>query len=128
MKAATFDVGTTPKPFFFWKYHGICRRAYGLFCSLSGRGTTRAEDAQGTPTQSHISPSILVYEDESRRCSRDTYPGSYITKYTSIRRLNHIMHTSPIEVRGSRLRGQQMPSPRPWKTPPATCGVTTGQP
>ena len=28
----------------------------------SGRGTTRAEDAQGTPTQSQISPSILVYE------------------------------------------------------------------
>ena len=28
-----------------------------------GMGTTRAEDAQGTPTQSHISPSILVYED-----------------------------------------------------------------
>jgi len=27
-------------------------------------GTTRAEDAQGTPTQSHITPSILVYEDE----------------------------------------------------------------
>ena len=31
---------------------------------LSGRITTRAEDAQGTPTQSHISPSILVYEDK----------------------------------------------------------------
>ena len=31
---------------------------------LSGRGTTIAEDAQGTPTQSHISPSILVYEDQ----------------------------------------------------------------
>jgi len=29
----------------------------------SGRGAERAEDAQGTPTQSHISPSILVYED-----------------------------------------------------------------
>ena len=28
-----------------------------------GRGTTRAEDAQGTPTQTHISPSILVYEE-----------------------------------------------------------------
>jgi len=28
-----------------------------------GRGTTRTEDAQGTPTQSHISPSILVYEE-----------------------------------------------------------------
>ena len=25
-------------------------------------GTTRAEESQGTPTQSHISPSILVYE------------------------------------------------------------------
>ena len=30
----------------------------------SGRGTTtRAEDAQGTPNQSHTSPSIRVYED-----------------------------------------------------------------
>ena len=26
------------------------------------RGAARAEDAQGTPTQSHIAPSILVYE------------------------------------------------------------------
>ena len=32
----------------------------------SGRGTTRAEDAQGKPTQSHISPSILVDEDKRR--------------------------------------------------------------
>jgi hypothetical protein len=31
--------------------------------SDSGRGATRVEDAQGTPTQSHISPSILVHED-----------------------------------------------------------------
>ena len=31
----------------------------------SERGTARAEDAQGTPTQSHISPSILVYEDST---------------------------------------------------------------
>ena len=28
----------------------------------SRRGTPRAEDAQGTPTQSHIPPSILVYD------------------------------------------------------------------
>ena len=28
-------------------------------------GAARAEDAQGTPSQSHISPSILVYEDYS---------------------------------------------------------------
>ena len=33
-----------------------------LIDSGSGRGTARAEDAQGAPTQSHISPSILVYE------------------------------------------------------------------
>jgi len=32
---------------------------------LSGRGTTRAEDAQGTPTQRHVSPRILVYEDKN---------------------------------------------------------------
>ena len=30
----------------------------------SESGTTRAEDAQGTPTQSHVSPSILVYEEK----------------------------------------------------------------
>ena len=35
----------------------------GLVGSTDWRGTTRAEDAQGTPTQSHISPNILVYED-----------------------------------------------------------------
>ena len=34
---------------------------------LSGRGAARAEDAQGTPTQSQVSPSILVYEDNLRR-------------------------------------------------------------
>ena len=31
----------------------------------AGRGAARAEDAQGTPTQSHISPSKLVYEDKT---------------------------------------------------------------
>ena len=34
-----------------------------LIVLYAGRGTARAEDAQETPTQSHISPSILVYED-----------------------------------------------------------------
>ena len=29
---------------------------------LSGRGTSRTEDTHGTPTQSHVSPSKLVYE------------------------------------------------------------------
>ena len=33
----------------------------------SGMGAARAEDAEGTPTQSHTSPSILVYEDYKTR-------------------------------------------------------------
>jgi len=32
---------------------------------LVGRGAARAENAHGTPTQSHTSPSILVYEEET---------------------------------------------------------------
>ena len=35
-----------------------------LVGSTDGRGTARVEDAQGTPTQSHVFPSILVCEDE----------------------------------------------------------------
>ena len=40
---------------------------------LVGRGATRAEDAQGTPTQSHISPSILVYKDKRAPLLRRHY-------------------------------------------------------
>ena len=36
-----------------------------------GRGTTRAEDAQGTPTQSHVSASILAYEEDLVKTSVD---------------------------------------------------------
>ena len=35
-----------------------------LVGSTTGRGAARAEVAQGKPTQSHVSPSMLVYEDE----------------------------------------------------------------
>ena len=38
-----------------------------FFCLIdSGRGAARAEDAQETPTQSHISPSILACEEKAR--------------------------------------------------------------
>ena len=37
------------------------------------RGTTRAEDAQGTPTQSHRSPSVLVYEDNPDKAHNETH-------------------------------------------------------
>jgi len=36
-----------------------------LWGFLFGRGAARAEDAQVTPTQSDISPSILVYEENT---------------------------------------------------------------
>ena len=43
---------------------------------LTGRGTTRAEDAQGTPNQSHMSPSILVYEVQLLTTHRSPLTGS----------------------------------------------------
>ena len=52
---------------------------------LSGRGAARAEDAEGTLTQSHISPSMLVYEeksaskDECGRAHERTNPGEYLS-------------------------------------------------
>ena len=55
------------------KEHPVLRSCFHLYWKLdtsprmidpgllgSGRGTTRAEDARGTPNQSHMSPSILV--------------------------------------------------------------------
>ena len=42
----------------------LTRRRTTNSWDLSGRGTMRAEDTHGTPTWSHISPSILVYEDK----------------------------------------------------------------
>ena len=41
----------------------LCIRETCGFWDLSGRGTTRAEDAQGKPTQNNSSQSVLVCED-----------------------------------------------------------------
>ena len=49
----------------------VVRRLFGGYASFSsssfigviGRGTTSAEDAQGKPTQGHISSSIPEYKD-----------------------------------------------------------------
>ena len=38
------------------------------------RGSTRAEDAQGTPSQSHISPSLLEHTKRKRRLWREKVP------------------------------------------------------
>ena len=40
--------------------------------SILGRGAARAEDPQGTHTQSHISPSILVYDVYPLDCSAES--------------------------------------------------------
>jgi len=50
----------------------------------SGRGTTRADDAQGTPTQSHTSPSILVYEDTCTMWSSDAFPVTHTTLFIQV--------------------------------------------
>ena len=47
----------------------------GWLVQRSRRGAARAEDAQGSPTQSHISPSILVYVEK-------TLPGRALTPGT----------------------------------------------
>ena len=36
-----------------------------ILASAFRMGAARAEDAQGTPTRSHISPSMLAYEDKT---------------------------------------------------------------
>ena len=64
----------------------------GVECGLinlafpPGRRGRETQAPAGAPTEVSVLP---LWEGcrESRRCSRDTYLESYITKYTSIRRL-----------------------------------------
>ena len=44
---------------------GLTRRGTTHSREISGRGAARAEDSQGAPAQSHVSPSIQAYEDET---------------------------------------------------------------
>ena len=49
------------------QYHAALENIY-LYADdrlRAGRGTARSEDALGTPIQSHVSPSILLYEDKT---------------------------------------------------------------
>ena len=64
------------------------------FCitQLKAQGPSRTcneskEEEQALASASVLGVAVLEGCCESRRCSRDTYPQSYITKYTSIRRL-----------------------------------------
>ena len=65
-----------------------------------GRVAVRAEVAPGTPTQSHISPSILVYEDKHARFNRRTAlaPGRLQCSLRFVRcraNMAHISQTRP---------------------------------
>jgi len=60
------------------------RQDSGLGFKVPGRGAARAEDAQGTPTQSHISPSILVYEDKGSKRVRRPWPCLGLSLYHSL--------------------------------------------
>ena len=46
------------------RFYGLLPERHGQNLAF-GRGITRAEDAEETPTQSHISSSILVYEEKN---------------------------------------------------------------
>ena len=41
----------------------VMHRKHGRYVSTSEKGAARGEAAQGTTTQSHISPGIIVYDD-----------------------------------------------------------------
>ena len=59
--------GTASQPARGGKVHNLFVEV--IDSDLSGRGATRAEVVQGAPTQSHISPSLLVNEDNDMYAS-----------------------------------------------------------
>ena len=52
----------------------VTRRGTTHSRDLSGRGAARAEDAQGTPTQSQISPIILAFEEQHAKTQQSSCP------------------------------------------------------
>ena len=67
----------------------------------SGRGAARAEVAQGIPTQSHVSPSMLVCEDKSASNPHHVY--SYTKKNPA--RVSHRPCTNEARTDHSRQKG-----------------------
>jgi len=73
----------------------------GVDRDLSGRGAARAEVAQGTPSQSRISPNILVYEDNcSNALGRNRIPDEYSPGIK--RSCTHLGSPIRLESRGTR--------------------------
>ena len=81
--------------------HGV-----SLIDELSGRGTTRLEDAQGTPTQSRTSPSILLYEENNNALVSTKWPWSRAKKSDgSERRTGVTNDLAGLFRNGTTLRG-----------------------
>ena len=66
------------------------RLRVGGLNGFSGRGAAGADDAEGTHTQSHSSPSILVYEDYTVECSSHLCNSNHWSHYTTFCVLGNI--------------------------------------
>ena len=58
-------------------------------CEFRGRGPTRAEDVQGTSTQSHTSPSELVHEEKKQRSCWANYLAATVSLLVWISRRDY---------------------------------------
>ena len=79
----------------------------GIVNFLCGRGTTRAEDAQGTPTQCHISPTILVYKE--KRSVNPMEAALQLARFTRSECLRPVV-VSSLKGLSSSLLGPAVPS------------------
>jgi len=86
------------------------RENLGLIDSgLVERGAARAEDAQGTPNQSHISPSILVYKDYRAKSIQKNFEKRVEEAQLPVQPspgVRHLFQGSGFRVQGSDFRVQ----------------------
>ena len=70
-------------------------------CEALQPGECNACSVCGAEVPSHPPPWLHHWEGyrESRRCSRDTYPESYITKYIRIRRFPQTVNLQPLKAK-----------------------------
>ena len=68
-------------------------------------GTTRVEDVGRTPTQNHISPSLLVYEDKHDRAKPDRLCEGFPQAYSTLVVPSQIPGFSPFAGKSLVLHG-----------------------
>ena len=69
-----------------WIYYSVLGLGLRMLIDSSGRNAARAEDAQRTPNQSYISPSVLVYEDndETRFSGTEVEDASVQSEFSAV--------------------------------------------